>query len=188
MNYKKLIKTILTYPICIRWSIKEHGKCCYIGIGSKIDCKAGKLVLGSNVNIMKYNLMHCFDGGEISIGDNTDIGQFSRITSANKISIGSGITTGPNIFISDYNHRYDIVGKPIKNQGIICNGNEVIIGDGTWIGTNCVIVGNIHIGKGCVIGANSLINKDIPEYCVAVGSPAKIIKRYDKSSKKWVRV
>ena len=58
----------------------------------------------------------------------------------------------------------------------------------TWIGTNVVIVGNVTIGKHCVIGANSFINHDIPDYCVAVGSPAKVVKRYSFEEKEWVKV
>lgn len=58
----------------------------------------------------------------------------------------------------------------------------------TWIGTNVVIVGNVTIGKHCVIGANSFINYDIPDYCVAVDSPAKVVKRYSFEENKWVKV
>lgn len=54
----------------------------------------------------------------------------------------------------------------------------MIIGHGSWLGTNVVIVGNVHIGYNCVIGANSVVTKDIPDYCVAVGAPVKIIKKY----------
>ena len=63
-----------------------------------------------------------------------------------------------------------------------------MIGDGTWIGTNVVRVGNIQIGKHCVIGANSVVTKDIPDYSVAAGIPAKVIKRYDFEEEEWVRV
>ncbi len=62
------------------------------------------------------------------------------------------------------------------------------IGDGTWIGTNAVIVGNVRIGKNCVIGANSVVTKDIPDYCVAVGIPCKVIKRYSLETQNWVKV
>lgn len=62
------------------------------------------------------------------------------------------------------------------------------IGDGTWIGTNVVIVGNVHIGKNCVIGANSVVSTNIPDYSVAVGSPAKVVKRYNFENKQWEKV
>lgn len=62
------------------------------------------------------------------------------------------------------------------DQGIVQRGQKVSIGDGSYVGINSVIVGNVNIGKHCVIGANSVVTKDVPEYCVAVGSPAKVIK------------
>lgn len=65
---------------------------------------------------------------------------------------------------------------------------NLVIGDGTWIGTNVVIVGNIHIGKNCVIGANSVVTKDIPDYSVAVGIPAKVIRKYDFEKKEWIKI
>lgn len=54
-------------------------------------------------------------------------------------------------------------------------------GNGVYIGINAVIVGNVKIGKHCVIGANSVVTKDVPDYCVAVGSPAKVIKRIEET-------
>ena len=62
---------------------------------------------------------------------------------------------------------------------------NVHIGDGSWLGTHVVIAGNITIGKHCVIGANSVVKHDIPDYCVAAGIPARIIKRYDFGTKSW---
>ena len=75
------------------------------------------------------------------------------------------------------------------NQGILIKDNDsVIIDEGTWIGTKTTIIGNVHIGKHCVIGANSVVTKDIPDYCVAAGIPAKIIKRYNFETNCWERV
>ena len=62
------------------------------------------------------------------------------------------------------------------DQGLVQKGQKVFIGEGSYIGINAVIVGNIKIGKHCVIGANSVVTKNVPDYCVAVGSPAKVIK------------
>lgn len=97
--------------------------------------------------------------------------------------------TGPHVFISDHNHEYKDPAIPILKQGVRClSSDSVYIGDGTWIGTNVVIVGNVKIGKHCVIGANSVVTKDIPDYCIVAGVPCKIIKRYDFDVNKWVRI
>ena len=90
-------------------------------------------------------------------------------------------------YISDFNHRYNNINLPIQDQGL-SNKGGICIGKGTWIGAHSTIVGSVNIGKGCVIGANSVVTRDIPDYCVAVGSPAKIIKQYDFNLKEWIRI
>ena len=71
-----------------------------------------------------------------------------------------------------------------------CNINLMLVfifGDGTWLGANVVVVGNVSISKQCVIGANSVVTKDIPDYCVATGLPAKVIKQNDFNQKIWIK-
>lgn len=81
------------------------------------------------------------------------------------------------MYITDCDHEYRNVVVPVIDQGIVQKGQKVSIGDGSYIGINAVIVGNVEIGKHCVIGANSVVTKDVPDYSVAVGSPAKVIKK-----------
>ena len=73
-------------------------------------------------------------------------------------------------------------------QGVKIHEKGIEIGDDSWIGINSVIVGNVRIGKHCVIGANSVVNKNIPDYSIAVGSPAKVIKRYNFEKKEWEHI
>ena len=80
------------------------------------------------------------------------------------------------MYITDCDHEYRSVDIPVIDQGIVQRGQKVSIGKGSYIGINAVIVGNVKIGKHCVIGANSVVTKDVPDYCVAVGSPARVIK------------
>lgn len=82
----------------------------------------------------------------------------------------------PNVYITDCDHEYRNLGIPVIEQSIVQKGQTVTIGDGSYIGINVVIVGNVKIGKHCVIGANSVVTKDVSDYCVAVGSPTKVIK------------
>lgn len=85
-----------------------------------------------------------------------------------------------------------IINKPIISQGALDiknNGHNTLkIGDGSWIGTHVAIIGDVHIGKNCVIGANSVVTKDIPDYSVAVGIPAKIIKQYNFTTNSWEKI
>lgn len=121
----------------------------------------------------------------IVIGNNTNIGHFNHIACTNKICIGSNVLTADKVYITDHIHDYKDITVPIIEQPIISK-REVNIGNGTWIGENVSIIG-CSIGENCVIGANSVVTKDIPDYCVAVGAPARIIKRYDKEQKKWLK-
>lgn len=92
------------------------------------------------------------------------------------VVLGLGISFSPNVYITDCDHEYRDVDVPVIDQGIVQRGQKVSIGEGSYIGINAVIVGNVRIGRHCVVGANSVVTKDVPDYCVAVGSPAKVIK------------
>lgn len=120
---------------------------------------------------------------ELIIGDGTNIGNFNHIYATRSIIIGNNVLTADKVYISDNLHGYEEITVPIMKQPIKQIGN-VIIGDGTWLGENVCVIG-AKIGKNCVIGANSVVNKDIPDYCVAVGTPAKIIKRYCIDNQEW---
>lgn len=131
-----------------------------------------------------------FAGNIFVIGANSDIGTRNRI--AGNIIIEDSVLLGPDNYISSNDHKFEDVYKPILQQGAYSpnrNGhNELKIGEGSWIGTHCSIIGDVHIGKHCVIGANSVVTKDIPDYSVAVGIPAKVIKRYDFEKECWVGI
>ena len=90
--------------------------------------------------------------------------------------MGEKVLLSPNVYITDCDHEYRDLEVPVIDQGIVQRGQTVSIGDGSYIGINAVIVGNVKIGEHCVIGANSVVTKDVPDYCVAVGSPARVIK------------
>jgi acetyltransferase-like isoleucine patch superfamily enzyme len=128
------------------------------------------------------------EGPMIEIDEGTNIGRRCTISAANKIIIGKYVLVAPNVFIADTHHGYQKIGVPIMHQGISTHEDQVTIGDETWIGINSVVMGNVTIGKHCVIGANSVVNKNIPDYCVAVGNPARVVKTFDVKTGQWVKV
>lgn len=153
----------------------------------------GKIHLSERVKIMPQAMLVSLRNGIIEIGEATEISMYSRVASMGYVKIGKHVLTGPHVFIADYNHEYHDPTKPVMYQGNSFvpkeNGEpNLIIDDGTWIGTNVVIVGNVRVGKQCVIGANSVVTKDIPDYSVAAGIPCRVIKQYDFEKKEWVRV
>ena len=122
----------------------------------------------------------------LSIGEGTIIGHFNHIFATGEIEIGKKVLTADKVFISDNQHDFSSVNISVLEQGIV-QLKKVTIGDGSWIGENVCIIG-ASVGRNCVIGANSVVTRDIPDYCVAVGSPAKVIKKYDFSTNNWLAV
>lgn len=149
--------------------------------------------IGDNVRLQKdtyMSLLHTnFDGKpRIIIKDGCDIGRNSSIVAVNTIIIEKDVVTEANVYITDHNNEYRQVGIPIKGQGLESTKNEVIIGEGTWIGANAVIMGNIKVGRGSVITANSTVTQDVPDYCVVAGNPASITEVFDRETGEWSTV
>lgn len=121
----------------------------------------------------------------IRIGSDCHIGAFNHITCINKIEIGDGFVSGKWVTITDNSHG-DTSEKslclPVSKRPVVTKG-PVIIGKNVWIGDKATILPGITIGDGVVIAANSVVTKDVPDYCVIGGNPAKIIKQIIKIHK-----
>jgi acetyltransferase-like isoleucine patch superfamily enzyme len=126
----------------------------------------------------------CITNPVVTIGDRCLIGRGSGIVGHFSIEIGNDVWTGHNVYITDQNHGYEDVSVPISRQSQ--PERAVKIGDGSWLGYGSVVLPGVTIGEHCVIGANSVVTKDVPSFSVAVGVPARIIKRYVDGS--WVTV
>jgi len=110
----------------------------------------------------------------ISIGDRCLIGKGSGIVGHLRISIGNDVWTGHHVYITDQNHGYDDLSKPISQQ--MMPEKPVSIGDGSWLGYGTVVLPGATIGRHVVIGANSVVTGDLPDNCVAAGVPARVIR------------
>lgn len=114
----------------------------------------------------------------ITIGNNCIIGQYSHITAVNKVVIGDNLLTGRFVLISDNSHgtftEEELSIHPASRQ--VVSKGEVIIGNNVWLGDKVSILPGVHIGDGCIIGANAVVTHDINPYCVVVGNPGKIVK------------
>lgn len=171
---KEFIKTCLGRIMAFRFGVIVENNV-YIGKGCNIQGKKN-IQLAKDVIIRPYAQIWS-GGGTVKIGNGSEIGERCRISIANSLEIGEKVLLSPNVYITDCDHEYRNIDKPVMDQGIMQKGQKVSIGDGSYIGINTVIVGNIKIGRHCVIGANSVVTKDVPDYCVAVGIPVKVIKR-----------
>lgn len=133
--------------------------------------------IGSNVD-MNWENVYC--GSDISIGSDA----LFMCTRA-PIKIGDHVMFGPRVMIITGNHRTDVIGRYMSeikdDEKLPENDREVIIEGDNWIGANAIILKGVHIGKGAIVGAGAVVNKDIPPYACVGGVPAKIIKyRFSK--------
>ena len=123
----------------------------------------------------------------IEIGNNVHIGINNIIGARKKIVLEENVLLGPHVMIGDHSHRYENIEIPIKLQEAT-KGGPVRIERDSWIGANVFILPNVTIGRHSVVGANSVVNRNIPPYSVAVGAPARVIKQYDFGLKQWVKL
>jgi len=118
-------------------------------------------------------------GARIVIGSNVTIGAFNHITCVNKVVIGDGFLSGKWVTITDNSHGSstidDLIIPPSQRQ--VVSKGPVLIGKNVWIGDKSTILPGVIIGDGVIIGANSVVTKSIPPFCVAAGNPAVIIKK-----------
>lgn len=111
--------------------------------------------------------------GDVTIGDYTRIGL--HCTVIGPVAIGSHVNLAQGITVSALNHNFEDLEKRIDEQGV--STSAIVIGDDVWIGANAVITAGVHIGRHAVVAAGAVVTKDVPEYSVVAGVPAKVIKR-----------
>lgn len=128
----------------------------------------------------------------INIGENVQINDYVHIAAIENVKIGNNVLIASKVFISDHNHgnysgdnTSNPLIEPLKRELF---ASKIVIEDNVWIGELVTVLPGVTIGKGAIIGANSLVNKNIPPYSISVGIPAKVIKKYDFKNKCWIRV
>ena len=157
------------------------GKGVNIGENVVIDAMSKKgVIIGNNVRIGDYTRILCTGslkklGVGFKIGDNCGIGENCFFGSAGGISIGNDVIMGQNIRFHSENHNYEDMTIPIRMQGVTNKG--IKIGNDCWIGAGAVFLDGAELGDGCVVGANSVVNKKFDDNSIIVGMPAKMIKK-----------
>ena len=139
--------------------------------------------------------LEMFDTGvggdkKLVIGCNCKIGDYVHIAAGEQVTIGDNCLMASKIYISDITHGdysgiFEHSSPDTSPDSRILYTRPVEIGNNVWIGENVSILPGVKIGNGCIIGANSVVNRNISDNCVVAGVPAKVIKRYDKTTKKW---
>jgi len=126
---------------------------------------------GKNVNVENKVFFH--SGRQITIGDNSGFGFESRING--KVTIGKNVMMGPKVTIYTRNHKFDRRDIPMCQQGF-ADEEPVTIGNDVWIGSHAIILPGVKISDGAIVCAGAVVTKDVPEYAIVGGNPARVIK------------
>ena len=143
-----------------------------------------KVVIGNRVRVFPGLRLEVHNEGRLVIGDNISIGQDCHLTCGQKLAIGDGTVITNQVMITDIDHEYRQIGKPILEQGLLLS--ETIIGKNCFIGSGAKIQAGTVLGDHCVVGANSVVRGVFPFGSVIVGIPGHIIKQYTDES--WVKM
>ena len=147
---------------------------CFINALSK-----GGITIGNNFSLGRNSIIECTGvirelGEELIIGENVGIAANAFIAMRGKLEIGSNTIFGPGVSIHAENHNYKDLETPIRLQGATRKG--VHIGQDCWIGSKAIILDGVHIGDHVIVAAGAVVNKDVPDYAIVGGVPAKVIK------------
>ena len=168
-KFKRKIGALLYYTVARNLPVSYSG----LKVGQKaLRGFCGKLMLascGKKVNIEKGALF----SDKVSLGDYSGIGINAHISGT--CTIGSHVMMGPNVTIVTRNHKHDDLNQPMMFQGFE-EEQPVVIGNDVWIGERVMIMPGVHIGNGCILAAGAVVTRDVPDYAVVGGVPAKIIK------------
>lgn len=149
------------------------------------------IALGNEVRIGDYARIQCINkNARIKIEDRVYIGDYFTILATNEVEIKKDNLIASHVLITTENHSFNPEDTRSYGHQPLTDG-AIIFEEGSWIGQNtCFIASNqgLRIGKKCVIGAGSIVTKSIPDYSVAAGVPAKVIKRYNFKTHKWEKV
>jgi acetyltransferase-like isoleucine patch superfamily enzyme len=155
---------------------------------------AEHVTVGRRSHILGNSWINCVSTWEgtklnprLTIGDDVYIGHYSCITCAFSVTIEDGVVISEHIYISDCSHGLDPERGPIHEQPLESSG-PVVIGSHSFLGYRTSILPGVTLGHHCVVGAHSVVTRSFPPYSMIFGVPARLIKRYSETEKRWVSV
>jgi acetyltransferase-like isoleucine patch superfamily enzyme len=169
VSYLRMARVRLTQP-----HIVLHGLV-FLGRGVRLEAREGfgRLEIGRFVHLGDGTKLRCHEGS-LRVGDKSVFGADNTVNCYLDIEFGEATLLSDWIYICDFDHRYADLGAPIKDQGIV--KTPVRIGPGTWIGTKVTVLRGSRVGRGCVLGAHAVVRGDVPDFAVAVGAPARVVR------------
>jgi carbonic anhydrase/acetyltransferase-like protein (isoleucine patch superfamily) len=161
-------------------SLRFAGRSIRIGGGSWVSRRSilrinrgGSITLGRNCEIHPFAMLMT-EGGDIRLGDHCSVNPFTIIYGCGGVVIGNGVRIAAHVVIIPESHNASSDALPLHRAGTTRRG--IRIEDHVWIGAGAKILDGVTIGRHCVIGANSVVNRSLPPYATAVGTPAKVVR------------
>lgn len=133
-----------------------------------------RISLGDNVLIGRNAILRT-RGGVLSMGENTTIGANCIIASRSKVNLGKNVFVAAYCYLISGDHLLEERDIPLQDQPVVSKG--IVVEDNVWLGARVTILDGNTVGRGSIVGAGAVVTKDIPEFCIAVGVPAKVIKK-----------
>lgn len=146
----------------------------FLGRNVKLESRRnlGRIIVGRWVHIGDGTVLRAHEG-TLRIGDKCVFGQHNTVNCHLDVSIGADSIVADWVYIGDFDHRTDLTSIPIRSQGLI--KSPVTIDSDVWLGVKSTILRGSHVGRGCVIAANSVVRGVIPDYSIAGGVPARVL-------------
>jgi acetyltransferase-like isoleucine patch superfamily enzyme/acyl carrier protein len=158
--------TVIQLPVRLKNERRiAIGSGCFVGAGSWLQVLDGTS-----------------DGPAIVIGDGFDASGHCVLSAVESIRIGRNVSVARNVYVSDHTHVYDDTERAVLDQGTT-PPESVEIGDGAWLGENVMVFPGVRIGRGAVVGANSVVTSDVPDFSLAAGAPARVVRRFGPAAR-----
>jgi|SRR5882762_2613532 len=178
IRFSKAIASRIRQLVYRLLGVKILGHCSFGSVSIPRNYKSitisGGCGLDDRVTLLSVNENNV--PGKILIGERTYINRNTIIDACNQIQIGNDCAIGPNCYITDHDHTFSASKKPLESP---LSSKPTTIQNEAWIGANVVILKGVTIGSRSIVGAGSVVTRSIPENSIAVGNPAKVIRRTD---------
>jgi len=171
------IKTYISPKAQISCPDLQIGPKCFIDDYVTIFGQDGSVVLKKRVHLYRGTIIEVGGGGGVVIGEYTQIQPGCNLNGyVGAIRIGRKVMVSAGCAFTPYQHELDDLSRPMSDQALTSKG-DIVIEDDVWLGMGVKVMDGVHIGRGAVIGANAVVTKDIPPYSIAVGMPARVIRK-----------
>lgn len=180
------IKTYVSPKAQVDCPDLQLGRKCFIDDFVTIFGHDGKVELGKRVHVHRGTIIEVAQGGQVVVGDNTFIFANCNLNGClGNVRIGKGVMIAAHCGFTPYQHELGDSSRPMNAQGLTSKG-DIIVEDDVWLGMGVKVMDGVRIGQGAVVGANAVVTNDIPPHSIAVGVPARVIRKREQRAQEEV--